>query len=310
LHKLQRPVFVIGAPRTGTTTLHKLLSIDPGWQCLHSWLTKTPMTRPPRGTWDGLPEYQAAVAAYDDRLRATPVLRAIHYVLPNEVDECNGLMSQSMKSNAFGSNAQIPSYDSWLQEQDFRPVYRRVADNLRLIGAGDPDRRWLLKNPSHLLELEALLEIFGDAVVIHIHRDPLKSMPSLWNLLLLSRKLRDGAAADPRSVVRREQPLWHAALMRGIDLAARFPDRICEVLEDDLLASPADVAARIYAFAGEMLTPEAERMMKGWLADNPRNKYGEHRYAAEDFGTSAAAIADYFSDYRSHYGFDSDPGKR
>ncbi|HSV35074.1 MAG TPA: sulfotransferase, partial [Ramlibacter sp.] len=43
-----RPLVITGVPRTGTTALHKLLSVDPQFQGLERWLTAFPMPRPPR----------------------------------------------------------------------------------------------------------------------------------------------------------------------------------------------------------------------------------------------------------------------
>src|ERR1700686_3880920 len=45
---IDAPLVVTGVPRTGTTALHKLLSMDPQFQGLPHWLAHTPMPRPPR----------------------------------------------------------------------------------------------------------------------------------------------------------------------------------------------------------------------------------------------------------------------
>ena len=49
--EIRRPLVITGIPRTGTTALHKLLSVDPQFQGLEHWLTETPMVRPPRASW-------------------------------------------------------------------------------------------------------------------------------------------------------------------------------------------------------------------------------------------------------------------
>ena len=48
---IRRPVVITGLHRTGTTALHKLMSVDPRFQGLQSWLIGAPMPRPPRETW-------------------------------------------------------------------------------------------------------------------------------------------------------------------------------------------------------------------------------------------------------------------
>src|ERR1700730_2124471 len=54
---IQRPIFVTGLVRTGTTALHRLLGADPAHQGLHMWLAEFPQPRPPRETWDSNPFY-------------------------------------------------------------------------------------------------------------------------------------------------------------------------------------------------------------------------------------------------------------
>ena len=45
---IERPIFVTGLVRTGTTALHRLLGADPAHQGLHLWLAEFPQPRPPR----------------------------------------------------------------------------------------------------------------------------------------------------------------------------------------------------------------------------------------------------------------------
>jgi len=302
---LPRPVFIVGAPRTGTTALHLLLAADPAWQGLESWLTFTPMPRPPRAAWMEHPEYAAAAAASEARLKAQPELKSIHYVGPGEVDECLRITGQTFCSNVFGSVMSVPRYDAWFRAQDFRPVYRLLADNMRLIGADEPDRRWLLKNPSHLLNLEELLEVFPDASVIHTHRDPLTSFPSFWSLVSRHQRALDEDNWTPRRNPDRELALWGEALNRSVELQRRHPGRILDVYEADIAARPMELAAEIYDFVGQPLTSEARQAMAGRVADNPKGKHGAHRYALADFQSTPEEVAGHVGPYRAHHGFDA-----
>ena len=42
---IERPIFVTGLPRTGTTALRRLLTADPAHQGLELWLTEVPQPR-------------------------------------------------------------------------------------------------------------------------------------------------------------------------------------------------------------------------------------------------------------------------
>ena len=155
---IERPVFVTGLPRTGTTALHRLLVADPAHQGLELWLTEVPQPRPPRDTWPGDPVFQMIQAG----VRAppgspTPSSWASICMAADQVEECWQLLRQSMRSISYECLAHLPGYSAWLSRQDWTGAYQRHRRNLQLIGLPDRDRRWVLKNPSHLFALDALL---------------------------------------------------------------------------------------------------------------------------------------------------------
>ena len=95
----------------------------------------------------------------------------MHYMAADQVEECWQLLRQSMRSVSYECLAHLPTYSAWLAGQDWTAAYRRHRRNLQLIGLPDPGRRWVLKNPSHLFALDALLSVYPDALVIQTHRD-------------------------------------------------------------------------------------------------------------------------------------------
>ena len=76
----------------------------------------------------------------------------------------------------------MPRYSAWLAEQDWTDAYERHRANLQLIGLNDPEKRWVLKNPSHLVALDALMTVYPDALVVCTHRDPVTSIASACSL--------------------------------------------------------------------------------------------------------------------------------
>ena len=77
---IERPIFVVGLPRTGTTALHRLLNADPRHQGLELWLTEYPQPRPPRETWDDDPIFAAMQAAFSEHHIENPEFMGIHYM--------------------------------------------------------------------------------------------------------------------------------------------------------------------------------------------------------------------------------------
>jgi hypothetical protein len=177
-----RPIFVVGLPRTGTTALHRLLHADPRHQGLELWLTEYPQPRPPRETWEQDPIFSAMQAAFSEHHIENPEFMGIHYMDATSVEECWRLLRQTGKSISYESLANVPRYSAWLAQQDWTDAYERHRANLQLIGLNDPEKRWVLKNPSHLVALDSLMKVYPDALVVCTHRDQVASIASACSL--------------------------------------------------------------------------------------------------------------------------------
>ncbi|WP_141014564.1 sulfotransferase family protein [Nocardioides sambongensis] len=179
---IERPIFVLGLPRTGTTALSRLLCADPHHQGLEMWLTEFPQPRPPRESWEQDPVFSAIQGAFAEHHVSNPEFMGIHYSDAGEPEECWRVLRQTGKSLGFESLAHIPAYSAWLAEQEWTDAYQRHRQNLQLIGLNDQDQRWVLKNPSHLIALDALMEVYPDALVVMTQRDPVTSVASACSL--------------------------------------------------------------------------------------------------------------------------------
>ena len=180
--RIERPVFLMGLPRTGTTALHRYLHADPATQGLEMWLTQYPQPRPPRETWEQDPIFNAMQQAFTAHHVESPDFMGIHYMDATTVEECWRLLRQTGKSNSYESLANLPRYSQWLQGQDWTDAYARHKQNLQLVGLNDPDKRWILKNPSHMTALDALMTVYPDALVVYTHRDPVTCIASSASL--------------------------------------------------------------------------------------------------------------------------------
>jgi hypothetical protein len=302
---IDRPLFIIGLGRTGTTALHQLLALDEQFQGLQSWLVQTPMVRPPRDQWASIPEHEQAVAAAE---AVRDELSAMHWVSADDYDEDQQVIGHTFFSNRFGSQrSPLPTYDDWLLGQDLTPSFRYLRDVLALIGLDSPPRTWLLKNPSHILTPDALLGAFPDARVVVTHRDPVKSIPSVASLIWTTRQrtARYGSVrlGTAEGVGRREMRFWTHALDRYMKVSAERPDAFLDVWQHDLHADPLAVVQRIYERFGLELSPQAEGRMREWAAEQGGRDAGGHRYTAEEFGLTDREIAETYATYRERYGF-------
>ena len=89
-----------------------------------------------------------------------PEFMGIHYTDAASVEECWRVLRQSGKSIGYESLAFIPNYSAWLAAQDWTDAYARHRANLQLVGLHDQDKRWVLKNPSHLVALDAIMAVY------------------------------------------------------------------------------------------------------------------------------------------------------
>lgn|SRR5512139_3940332 len=296
--EIPAPVIVIGVPRTGTTALHNLLSQDPQFQGIEKWICEAPQVRPPRETWQDNPHHQAAVAMVEQLMAIAPQAMVAHGIQPDDVDECLVPMSQSFCSNTFPSQMDLALYDKWLTKADETPSYRRYKDVLRLVGLND-DRRWLLKNPSHVFGIDALLAIFPDACIVQTHRHPANSLASLVSLLNNFISAFTGEPIDRERRLAREAAFWAEGVRRTMAAQDRHPERFVNVLQGEIRRDPLGVVQEIYQKFGLTLSAEAEAAMRVWAIANAESAGEGHSYERIERDSPLVAR---FASYIERYG--------
>jgi hypothetical protein len=222
----------------------------------------------------------------------------VHYISADMVEECWQLLRQSMLSIAYESLAHLPTYSAWLAHQDWAPAYERHRRNLQLIGLNDPGRRWVLKNPSHLFALDALLAVYPDALVVQTHRDPRVVVASSSSL---SAHATEGQSDLFRGeVIGRDQlALW----ARGADvfLAERSrhdPAQFVDVHYEDFVADPIGTVESIYQAFGLSLDDEARAAMATVQAKSRSGqRRPSHAYSLRDFGLTGDEVDARFAGY-------------
>ncbi len=293
---LRAPLLVMGLPRTGTTALHKLLAADPASQALEYWLGCQPDVRPPREAWPEHPGYRAAAAALERIYAHSPEIESIHSMQPDEADECRLLFLQDFLGLTFSTNATLPTYERWLLAHDMRPSYRRYRDNLKLIGAREPEKRWVLKNSSHLWAMEALLEALPDCCLVQTHRDPRELIASISSLVFRMRRMSEPDVTKAE-VGRQQLALWSRVLEMNMASREAWEGRIHDVHFEHFTRDPLGTVQGIYAAFDVPWSDEAERNVEAWAAANPREAPGSHAYSAEEYGLDEERIAEAFRGY-------------
>lgn len=298
------PVVITGVPRTGTTALHRLMALDPRFQGLQSWLLDGPMPRPPIESWEHHPQFQRSVAALEARNAVAPQKRAAHNVVASEVHECCMLLRQSFVSNLWTCGHSAATYDAWWQAQSEEPAYRHYYRCVQLIGSKEPDKRWLLKNPGHIANLDLLFAVYPRAKVIQTHRDPAQAIPSLVSLLMQTHSRFEEGRADQRAriMMQRETAKWAKAVRKGDEVRKAYPGQVLDVVHAEFHHDPMAVLERIYAFIGWDIPDATRRSFAARIADKPELQFGAHRYSIADFGMAEEAVREPFGSYIERFG--------
>jgi hypothetical protein len=184
----------------------------------------------------------------------------------------------------FHTTHNVPSYEDWLEKDRQDLAYRFHYRLLQHLQARRPGKRWVLKAPGHLFALPALLERYPNAKIVQTHRDPLRVMASMAShATVLRRAFSDGAV--PAEIAADWTDRWAKALDDFLSVRDRSPaEQFLDVAYDEIEGSPVGTLERIYDFLGWPLTEEARLAMRGFLAANPKNKHGVHRYSLSQYG--------------------------
>ncbi len=161
--KIEQPLIIMGLLRTGTTFLQHLLSLDPVNRALHHWEANEPCP-PPKLIHSVIdPRLQNLHNMIQMRDQFNPELQAMYPMYAVGFAECHMLHSNEFKSPEFIVRYWMPSYMDWYLNCDKKSAYEYHKKLLQLLQWRLPNERWILKSPSHLFGLDALLDQYPDA---------------------------------------------------------------------------------------------------------------------------------------------------
>jgi hypothetical protein len=296
------PVFVVGLQRTGTTLLHRLLTCHPALRPLLSWEALNPAPFPgARGAGGRDPRMRLAETAERGLRYLAPQFFAIHPVEAHAPEEDVLLIDVSFLSPTADATLRVPSYSAWLDASDWRPAYRTFRRAVQLLLWQRPGR-WLGKTPHHLEHLDVLLEVFPGAKIVHTHRDPVRVVASFCSMMAHGRAVFSDRV-DPLEVGAKLGEKAVRAVTRAMAVRDRTPPGVClDVAYADLVADPLEQARRVCDFLDLPLAPATLAARRRYVAENPQNRRGVHRYRLEDFGLDRTALGRRFEPYRQRFG--------
>jgi hypothetical protein len=291
---VDRPVFITGLPRTGTTFAHGLLAQHARTRAPALWELLHPV--PPSGregerapsTRQRLASARAAVRFVD---AMAPDWQSIHPMHPLEPEECVFVLPHSMAHHV---RVPVPEYRDWVEERDAVPDYEFLKAALQAMQLGAPRRRWVLKSPLHLGGLDALLRVFPDATVVLTDRDPVRAIAS-WGSLVEASMAIHLRRVDPEWIGEEWLGIWSRSMERARRVRADSPPgTFVDLPYDELTADPVGLAERVWTGLGEEFGDPSRRR----AAEHTRRdrRPSPHRYTIDRYGLTPERVRAAFAD--------------
>jgi len=298
---IERPLFITGLPRTGTTILYELIAQDPSFRSPASWEVTRPIPPPKEASYNS----DKRIRSVDRQLalaeKLSPGFRAIHAIGAELPQECVYILASHFISEQFGYMYNIPKYRSWALSQDMTASYRWHTNFLQHLQVDFGAEHWVMKAPAHLAYLKYLVAQYPDAAIIWTHRKPLDAITSFSSLVCT---LRSGFsnAINPLAIGQHEmQHFSKIASMGMLDRSALSARQVFDVSFNALCSDPISVITSLYENFEMQLSSQAENQMRNYLKQRPRHLYGEHTYLSEDFGLDRTQEIELYSSYLSRF---------
>ena len=301
---VEAPIFLIGLPRSGTTALSHLLSVDPAMRSLLAWEANESVPPPTTATYRTDPRFIAAMEAPDLLSMINPEFKAIHHDPPDMPVECATILGQHFTSLHLSTTFNIDGYMTWILHADHEPAYRYHKQVLQVLQSECPGQ-WQLKSPVHLIDPTALAAVYPDARFVLTHRDPVEVIASVCSLVRgLTSTFSD---ADSRAYIRSTWPEIIATLLdrqidfRDAQIAAGRGEAFVDVAYRDLVTDPLGSVASIHDALGMALSSEAEAAMAAHTAEHRQNRFGTHRYSLDEWDLSRPELEERCQPYIDRY---------
>ncbi len=306
---IERPVVVVGLPRSGTTHLVNLLAADTRFRSMPLWEAYEPVPNPrqavpnphePPTSVD--PRWTRCEAAWQAMVAGAPLVAAMHPMDPDHVHEEIELQLPDFSSYNLEWVARAPAWRDYYLAHDQRPHYAYMKTVLQIMQWYRPRERWVLKSPQHLEQLGPLLETFPDATVVVTHRDPVAVVQSTITM----------ACYGARAAYRSTRPNWYRdywteriGLLLDASLRDRHllpEDRTVDVFFDAYMADELGTLERVYDCAGIEMTDRCRDEVDAYRRAHPRGGEGRVVYDLRgQFSVTPEEVRARFGAYLDRY---------
>lgn len=258
---IDRPLFVVGCGRSGTTLLYQMLCTHPDLAWFSTYTTR----------WPRVPQMAAASRLYPVLRRRGVERRGLP--LPSE----GYRLWDSIRPPAVRElNTPLTENDVAVGERDRAEAL--VMRHLRYQGK----RRFINKNTRNVRRIRYVNGLFPDAHFIHILRDPRATTASLLNVqwwpdlpiwCFENRTPREWVAqGQPEETMAAE--VWRQEVETALEHKRAIPSaRYLELRYEDLISQRELVLTRILEFVGLQWSPGFRQALESFPIRNSNVKY-------------------------------------
>ena len=315
-HKIEAPVFIVATPRSGTTFLHRLMSLDARFACFKLREMVLP----------AIVYYRLIDALrWIDRATGGHLARGMervdrlcfgnwedrHVTGFGHTEEDEALLSHTLVAEAvyqlfpyFDELPPIGFLDRLPKHQRIKVMrfYRQSVQRL-LFSAGS-DKTFLSKSPGALGRIRSIIETFPDARIIHLVRHPEAVIPSHINMFYPTWEYLSPGTGKNSPEVRNYALLavaWYRHILQNWQLIDER--RYIRIHYDDLVRDPFHTVTKIYDHFQIPMTP-AFREDLAAATQEARTYRSAHHYSLEEFGLSQAWVRDQLGDVIQAFGLE------
>ncbi len=314
---LRQPIFIVGNPRSGTTFLHRLMSLDRRFTTMRligSILPTISLSR----LLAALARVDRAVGGPARRTLASISGRAfhawsgIHRTRLSEPEEDEQLFVYSLLTPVmtllfpFFREIHDWEYVDRLDARVRRKLMKHYVGSLqRHLYNEAGERTLLVKNTSITGRLQSTIECIPDMRVVHLVRNPYESIASLLSMYTATWSRLAPQVAGDVTATRALAYLFCDYYRYRLDVLSKLPSsQVVEVRYEDLTRDSEQVVRRVYAEFGLKMTADFSRRLRV-ASDRARSYQSKHDYGLDRFGLTEKEIYRRLEDVFEHYGFES-----
>lgn len=297
------PLSITGLPRTGTTALANMMSLDPQFRPLRSWEQAQPCPPPtPAGDKDD-PRRLAMLEQLGSLVEAEPGQMAMHLYDVDATEEDHDVLGLAFMAQH--NTLPVSGFRDWWRAADLRPAYAYHQRVLQMLQSSRPPNFWLLKAPHHMFHMDALVNVYPDIRFIFTHRDPAKTVPSYISFVTSFYPAGTVERLGIKNIAQEIHRHLLAGMRTALETRARLgTERFVDVRHSQLNVDPLGILERLYDALSLPFTGSFADDVRQWQAQNQSGAHGAHRYAPEEFGLSSEQLRADYAFYTEQFGFE------